>query len=654
MKPQFLIFDYETRSRCKLDDAGAYEYARDPSTEILCAAVTRGDFETVGTDYTLFKYIDDYSPLREWLNDPRTYVVAHNKQFEELITTFVLGGVNPIPHERWICTAATARYHGMPGNLEDLSLALGLQYQKDMIGHKLMLKMSKPKKDGSWHYTAADMDRLAEYCVSDVKAEVQAFKFFKPMPPIERRIWALNQEINMRGIRVDRQMAEGAVKIIAEETIHLDRETHTLTGGRIESTRQLAELQRILFERGTLVEDLRAETVRETLLKPDLDPVARRLLQIRQTISKSSIKKYPAVLDRSGFDGYIRDILMYAGAHTLRDSGMGFQPQNLPRGTVELFACIIDVIRAGDRELLRLLYGDAIEVLSTALRSVLQSDPGKLFYSGDFSTIEVIVLFWLAGHTEGLEAFRTGQKLYEPMGAEIYGVPVEQVIAEYKAGNIIKRQIGKNATLGAGFGMGWEKFIDDVKDKTGIVITPALSKTAINTYRKKHNPVVQFWYAMERAAVGAILERGNVFRAGMVKWYWESPFLICELPGGHKLHYHKPEIEYLPVPWNDDLKPTLFHSGYVKDTRKWGKVKTYGGRLVENAVQSCARHLMKHAELNLHQAGFQISLTVHDEVLAQGYPGREDEFRSIMLQAPEWAGDMPIKVGVWSGERYKK
>lgn len=272
----------------------------------------------------------------------------------------------------------------------------------------------------------------------------------------------------------------------------------------------------------------------------------------------------------------------------------------------------------------------------------------QIFHSADFGQIEVRVLFWLAGHVDGLKAFRDNRPIYEEMAAAIFGKPAQSI----KDGSI-ERQLGKSATLGCGFAMGHKKFRQDVKDKVGLAISEALAKQAVSAYRSLHYPVPIFWKAMERAAIRAV--RGESVKVGLVTWEMECDFLTVILPSGRRLYYYEAKVEMEPSKFNDDeMVPVLYHGGVNQKTRKWGPEKTYGGKLVENVVQATARDLMRDAMFRVRDAGYTLRLTVHDELLATSEGKSQSEFEKLMAMNPPWARGVPIKVSGWEGPRYKK
>jgi DNA polymerase len=357
VKQRYLVIDYETRSEADLKAVGGYEYALHPTTRIMCAAWKLGTLDELeALPEKVWSPIrpSPYGEFKHALLDKSVMLVAHNAFFEQVITRFVLSGIinepylKNIPHERWICTASLARSLALPGNLEGACKALGLAAQKDMDGHKLMMKMAKPRKarkderlidalEGKedrtrWHNKQSDLDRLMHYCKTDVKAEAMLLLKCHPLIPSERKLWELDQRINFRGFRVDRDLVKKSLRLISQEIKSLNIETQELTDGAITSTNQRAALLKYLYvDCGFDILNLQAKTVSDVLASGVGFPDARRLLEIRQAVSKSSTAKYAAFESRSRHDSRCRDNLVFHLAGTGRWGGAGVQPQNLPR-----------------------------------------------------------------------------------------------------------------------------------------------------------------------------------------------------------------------------------------------------------------------------------------------------------------------------------
>jgi Mesyanzhinovviridae DNA polymerase I len=668
LNQRYLILDYETRSEADLKKVGAWEYSKHPSTEILCAAWRIGTREELKN-----ALIQSWAPTRNpsglvsllhSLVNPEINLVAHNALFEQVITRNVLRKYSPIsiqinkitpnniPSERWICTAAMASAMALPRSLEGACQALNLPVQKDMEGRRLILKMCKPRKatkknSAKWHESEEDLRRIIEYCKTDVEAETELFLAVPQLNPTERKIWVLDQKINLRGFQVDRKLINATLQMIEEETKKLNKETEAMSFGTLGSTTQRNEVLKWLEAEKVFLPDLRAKTVKDALKTGLADGDAKRMLQIRQAVSKTSTAKYTAFEMRSRTDSRVRDILVYHAATTGRWGGAGVQPQNFPRGNIKNTTQAAEILREGDLELIRLLYGDPMSAFSSCLRSVIKAPEGREFFCADYNAIEARVLFWVAKHAAGLKAFRDNRDLYREMAAVIHDKEQDEI-------NDLERFVGKGVILGCGYGMGWKKFVQTCASQ-GQIVQDEIAQKAISLYRKVHHPVPTLWSNLEKAAIAAVLNRGKKYTINRTSWWVEGKFLFCELPSKRRLSYYGPEVRYVPTPW-DEKRPVLYHWSVNSVTRKWELGKTWGGVLTENVVQAIARDLMAEAMLRIEDSGYQISLSVHDELLAEREKekGSVEEFEKLMAILPAWAEGCPVKVKGWVGPRYRK
>lgn len=676
----YCVFDYETRSRANLRKVGSYEYARHPSTRILCSS------HHIGTRAELKSLLERKEQPREWspflpeeypcldelisaLVDPNIILVAQNAFFEQVITRFVLPryvkdqdwkvlirALQTIPPERFLCTAALLSSLALPRKLEGGAKALGLPFEKDMAGHKLMLKYCKPRKPTKknpalYHSNADDLRRLIEYCSKDTLAEIAIFLDLPPLIPQERKVWELDQKINWRGFKVDRELVATVLKMIEEETTHLNRETSEITMGELASTMQRDGLLDWLEADGVFLPNLQAKTVNDAILSGLVTGDKRRILEIRQAISKTSTAKYQGFIRRTESDGCLHDNLVYHTASTGRWGGAGIQPQNFPRGIQGLNAWYgAEILREGDLDLVRLLFGDPMSAFASCLRAMIVARDGKEFHCADYVGIELHVLFWVAKHEAGLEALRKRLDLYVDMATDIYDKPAADISKESR-----ERFVGKESVLGCGYQMGGETFYKNCLKK-GADIGKETAELAVKKYRQKHYPVVRTWYNIEKAAIAAVKNPGKKFTVNRSSWYVKGKFLRCELPSGRCLSYYGPKLEYVRNRWTKELEPKLFHWGVNSLTKKWVYGPTYGGKLTENVVQAIARDLMAEAMLRIDRAGFDIVLSVHDELLAEASIGEKDleEFKTLMAELPHWAEGLPVRVEGWKGPRYKK
>lgn len=650
-----VVVDYECRSEADLNALGAVEYAKHPSTEIICAGYKINDKPA--------KIWKPGEPPNEllWALVSGT-VVAHNAGFENAITKYVLNRLHIIKVKpRWRCTAAKAAALALPRDLERASGVMQLAVQKDMEGNRLIKKYMKPRrkwKEWKENFDKGDafdweepekyfndpeeLSRIYKYCLTDVETEYLLDKALPHLPPNEEQIWVLNQEMNLRGIQIDIETVKLILNLINHQTKNLNEELQRLTDGAVKTANQRDKFLSWIEEQGDYLSNLQEGSVKAALEAKTLKPNVQRALEIRQSLSKASTKKYQAMITRAGSDGRVRDIGMYHGDHTGRESGTGIQVKNLPKGKIKNTDQAIEVIQTGDLEYIEMLYGDAFEVFSSCLRGMITATPGSMIYDADYNAIECRILNWLAGETEVLNDFKNGVDLYVKMANRI---------------GSDNRQLGKTIELASGFQMGAAKLHQTCIDwgvNGGKGITEDEAEKAIQAYRKSHPNVVKFWGAMERAAIYAVRNPDKVVRTrhGINFGMWKK-FLWCELPGGKRLYYFGPEVRQEPTPWGE-FRPKLYHWHIENTTKQWVCSATYGGKICENIVQATARNLMFDAALRLKSKGYNLMMTIHDEIVAESKAGSVEEYENILMQKPAWAKGLPIAVKGWTKFRFRK
>jgi DNA polymerase len=343
-------------------------------------------------------------------------IEAHNVFFERSLWQNVLMpryGFPSIPDSKWRCSAALASSYALPRALDKVGDSLELSIQKDATGKLNMLQMCKPRPARSkedpkgvyWHEDHKRMITLLEYCVVDVLAEREISNKLPPLTPSELEIWQLDQKINMRGIPLDKETINSAIEVSKNYTVFLEKEMDRLTKGRLTNIRQTAKLQLFLEEHGVLVDNVQKATIVEVLQRDNLPDIVRDILTIRQSLGQTSTAKYIKMKNIVGGDEVARDQFMYHGASTGRWAAKGFQPQNLPRGTIEATEEMFEDLRAGSWRVLEHKYGSVIDVLVSCIRGMIKAPSGNKFLVSDFSNIEGRVLAWIAGETWKVQAF---------------------------------------------------------------------------------------------------------------------------------------------------------------------------------------------------------------------------------------------------------
>lgn len=635
--------DFETRSKANIKKVGAFKYAHDPSTRILCLAYK------IDNQKTKLWIPGDPDPddLIEAL--PEHHIEAHNSLFERLIWKAILEPQHHIkaPSVRqWTCSAAKAAALALPRSLDGVSQALDLIHKKDMAGHRIMLKMSKPRKPSKhnkaiWFDDPEDYKKLYSYCMQDVKTEKAVSNQLRPLTPIESKIWRIDQNINTRGVACDIESVKNAIFLLKQkEQVELSR-LKRITKGKIDSPKQVDKMAQFCN-----LPNMQKDTV-DNALKKKLPKKIRKVLKIRQSLSRSSVAKFQAMVDRCCDDNRIRDLLLYHGATTGRWTGTGIQIQNFPRGYLKPHEVleVIELIRKRDYELIEILYGDLTKVLSSCLRSMLVAPEGKIFYSADYNAIEARVLLWLVNDQKGLNLFRTDQDIYKDLAVTIYDSKLDHITKE-------QREVGKRGILGLGFGMAEHKFQFTLMKMYRIHIDIKLANKVKTLYRKKYWRIKEFWNDVNDAAMECI-ETKEAVKCGRVKFYIEDDFLFCKLPSGRDLAYYKPQLKYIKKKWGTQLSITFM--GF-DEKHKWTRIDTYGGKLTENIVQGLARDIMSNGMINVEKADYPIVLSVHDELVSETdeNKGSVEEYENQMCMLPKWAKGLPIKADGWKGNRYRK
>lgn len=601
---------------------------------------------------------------------------AHNCQFEKAVFKYILDKIGvPMP-KYWLDTMAVCAYRSIPLGLDKAGEVLNLDIVKDKRGKYLISRLSSPRKplkadkdlfelmglsEGEWPTLYVEDDELhqefKDYCIRDVDTEEELSRVLGDLPIQEYKIWLLDQEINERGLTVDVESVKAAKRLADQVSQQLTLELIDVTNGVVRSGNQNAVMLEWLQERGYGYDDLRKDTVEKSLDDETLDPEVRRVLELRQQLSKASTKKLDKFIQCVNSDGKIRGLLQYHGAGTGRWAGRLVQPQNMPRGTIDADN-VFEVLHMPDaKEVIEMVLGDPLEAISSSLRGMLTASEGNDLYVADFSAIEARVLAWLAGEEKMLEVFYaydagTGPDVYCSMAAEIYNKPVN------KKDNPKERQLGKIGVLGCGYQMGPGALQAQAEASYKVILDEDTAKLIVNTYRTTYSKVTSFWYDTEDAAIKAV-ELGVPVQAGKVVWetvtdtagYW----LTATLPNGKRLWYLEPKIDW--IDFFGKRKKSLSYAG--KDNKKggsWGRVRTYGGMLVENVTQAFARELMADAMFRTEAEGFASVLSVHDEIVSDGPKGMDMKLfeRTMAGPNPDWAKGCPVEVEGMVTRRYRK
>lgn len=669
-----LFLDFETRSLVDLPVRGLDNYAKDPSTEVLMLGWAINE----QLPQLWFPHLGPMpEQLAVLLPRPEVIKIAWNAEFERVIFKLILG--LDIPIEQWLDPSTMAKYASIAGSLEFVGKVLGLgeDKAKAVFGKKLMKRFSYPKKDGTfndWNSHPNEWIQYGEYCCQDIVAEreiLQLLKAFR-LPALERRIWLLDQEINDRGIPVDRVFVAGAQKIVAEERAALMAELLDLTG--LENPNSNPQLLGWLKTQAYPYGSLGKKWVEKALLEP-MSQAGTRGLELRQALAKSSTKKLDVLDVSTSADGWLRRQYVYGGAaRTLRWSGRNFQPHNLPRGTVKkkFYHAAVEAVRSGNVASVR-SFGNPLEVVSSCLRGGLRAPEGKRFVVCDLSAIENIMLGWLSNCRDILSVFERKLDPYLDFGVRFYKRSYEDLAAEYDDGdgNTLPRQNAKPAVLGCGYGLGGGKLAtnkhgDEIKTglwgyaaNMGIELEQDFCHEAVKVFRDSYPEVTQLWKKYEAAALAAI-RTGEQQKVGPIVFGAVKPcrLLYIVLPSGRRLHYIRPKIEVTKTSDETFDGREWVNISYENQVKKsWMRVRTYGGKLCENIDQAVSRDILAHGMLRAKEMGFDICGTTHDEVITlvdhNSHLGLT-QLHAAMTERPNWAPDLPLAAAGFEDAIYRK
>jgi DNA polymerase len=665
-----LSIDIETYSDVDIKRAGLYKYVQSPAFEVLLFAYSL-DGEPVQV-VDLAQGEDIPSTIRSILQYPNVIKHAYNAAFEwYCLSKYLHYDAKQMMNwlRQWRCTMLHGLYCGYTAGLAATGEAIGLPQDKRKMGvggsliRTFCIPCKPTKSNGNRTRTLPRHEpekwRLfKEYCAQDVVTEMEIERRLMPfpVPENEEQLWRLDQRINANGVGVDETLINSALQMDAESTQLLASEAIAISGlSNPKSVQQLtAWLEEELDEE---VPDLRKETVKD-LLKTELESdAARRVLEIRQELSKTSTKKYKALNDAKCHDNRVRGLLQFYGANrTGRWAGRYVQPQNLPQNHLPALDLAHDLAESGNGNALRLLYGGLPDTLSQLIRTAFIPQTG-VFLVADFSAIEARVIAWLAGEDWVNQVFATHGKIYEAAASQMFSVPIDLI----KKGNpeYALRQKGKVATLALGYQGGPGALINMGALKQGL--TEEELPDIVQRWRRANKRIVDLWYSVENAALTAMRTgqptgaRGIIFaREGDATT--KQDFLTIQLPSGRKLFYARPFLA--PNQWGND---SLHYYGMDQQTKKWSTVDTYGGKLVENIVQATARDCLAEAMQRLDAGGWQIVMHIHDEVVIEYPHGREMAERyalesvcRTMGEPIPWAPGLLLRADGFISEFYKK
>ena len=634
--PRIMGIDIETYSSAPLPKCGVYRYCDSPDFEILLLSYAYDDGPVITIDLASGERLP--ADVLAALESPEIIKTAYNAAFERVCLSKHLG--HWLDPRQWRCTAVMAAYLTMPARLADAAVALNLTEKKMEEGKDLIRYFSIPckptKTNGGRTRNLPEHapDKWATYKAynaQDVETERAVRKALEayPLPEYEWELYALDQHINDRGVRIDKLLVKNAIAVDEVFSAQAFRRAQELTG--LENPGSVSQLKVWLADQDMPMESMAKKLVQEKA--KNADGIVGELLNLRLELSKTSVKKYEAMARTVCRDGRVHGLLQFGGAsRTFRWAGRLVQAQNLPQNHLPDLSLARDIVRRGDEEQLELLFGSVPNTLSELIRTAFIPKEGCRFIVADFSAIEARVLAWLAGEEWVLEEFRGKGKIYEATASRMFHVPAETIVKGHP--NYEYRQKGKQAVLSCGYGGG----VGALKNM-GAKMPEEEMQPLVDAWRAANPRIVSFWRILDDAAFEVIQEH-NSARVGKVMLFWLNEKLFIQLPGGRRLCYLSPRFVQNRF-GNNGI-------GYLAPAANGQLVvqETFGGKLAENITQSIARDLLAHAMMNLEKAGYPIVFHVHDEAVMEVPLGQGsvEEACEVMAQQPDWAEDLPLRA----------
>jgi DNA polymerase len=665
-----LRIDLETYSDVDLKKCGVHKYVESNNFEVMLFAYAFGDSDVNVIDLAAGEQIPQHVERSLW--DPSVTKAAYNAAFEMACLTKHFK--KQMDETQWRCTSVHALYLGLPGSLGDVGkvLGLGADKQKMTAGWSLIKYFCVPckptlKNGGRTrnlrHHDPDKWQLFKEYCVRDVDSEREiAVKIARfPVPDKEWKLWHLDQRMMNKGVMVDRELVNAAIECDNIFKERLTKEAIALTGLDNPNSRdQLLKWLQTEEEDDTII-DLTKKSVPKVLESTDSATV-RRVLELRQELSKTSVSKYHAMARAMcDTDDAVKGLTQFYGANrTGRWAGRLVQVQNLPQNKLRDIDLARNLLKARDYETLGMLFGNVPDTLSQLIRTAFVAREGCRYIIVDFSAIEARVIAWMAGCQWRLDVFATHGKIYEASAEQMFNLP---------AGSVTKkspyRQKGKISELALGYqgGAGALKTMGALE----MGLTEDELEPIKNAWRGANPEIVQFWYACERAAKEAVLGKKGVNlriagKKAVLRFAYESGFLTIALPSGRKLFYVKPRIEAedlvrtntAGVKYVAARAGTITYEGQDQKTKQWARLTTYGGKLVENITQAVARDCLAESMLALDDAGYTQLATVHDEIIMEMPDRTLKGAEEIMGNAIAWAPGLPLRGDGFETKYYMK
>lgn len=651
---QELGIDIETYSSNDLPSCGVYKYVEAEDFTILLFAYSVDGGPVTCCDFAQGEELPE--EILAALRDPKVVKTAFNAAFERICISKYYGWPLMDPAQ-WRCTMVRAARMGLPLSLGQCGEVLKLADGKMKEGAALIRYFSCPtrKKDGTIvrHLPSDAPDRwevFVKYNIRDVEVEQAILKIVRRLEPadFDEELYTVDQLINDRGVMIDRQLVDNAARFDEEYKQHLLAEAQELSGmDNPNSPSQIKEyLQKVT---GQVFQSLNKKSLDDIEDSLKYWPKARKVLALRREMGKTSNKKYCAMQQCVCSDGRIHGLLQFCGAaRTGRWAGRLVQVQNLPQNHLQDLDYARNLVKAGDLEDFELNYGNPTQVLSELIRTAFIAKPGCTFHVCDFSAIEARVIAWLAGETWVLDVFRKGGDIYCATASQMFGVPVEK-----HGANAELRQKGKIAVLALGYGGGVSAL--EAMGGSRMGLSQQEEKDIMLRWREANPKIVKLWKVIELAAIRAIQtgETITINRGIEVGRHWGC--LTIKLPSGRTICYPRASIG---VERNDGWRgdhPIIEYEGLNQITKKWEKIRTYGGKLTENVVQSIARDILGIVILRAYRESLNIVFHIHDEIIVEAEAGQTlKDVETLFSEPISWCTDLPLKGAGYSTPYYLK
>ena len=646
-----LGIDIETYSSRDLGKCGVYKYVEAPDFAILLFAYSVDGGEVACVDLAQGEELP--AEIRAALTDPAVTKTAWNAAFERICLSKYLGIDKPLDPAQWKCTMVRAARMGLPLALGQCAEVLRLAEGKMTEGKALIRFFSVPGRNGVRHMPEAAPDRwdtFKQYCIRDVEVEQALLTKVRRLEPaaFDEELYIADQEINDRGVLIDRELVDNAARFDSEYKAELLKEAQQISG--MENPNSAAQIKEYLKRTtGRYFDSIGKKTIDEIEESLTYWPKARRVIALRREMSKTSNKKYEAMQACVCSDGRIHGLLQFCGAaRTGRWAGRLVQVQNLPQNHLPDLDFARSMVKAGDLEDFELNYADVTQVLSELIRTAFIASPGHILHVCDFSAIEARVIAWIAGENWVLDIFRQGGDIYCATASQMFGVPVEK-----HGKNSHLRQKGKISVLALGYGGGIAALEAMGGSKLGL--TEYEERETVKLWREANPRIVRFWSIIEKAAITAIKTGKTVTinRGITVGYRWGM--LLITLPSGRIICYPRARIsmEY-DDGWRGDHE-VIEYEGLNQTTKKWEVLRTYGGKLTENIVQATARDILGAVMLRARRENLPVVFHVHDEIIVDAPADRPlTDVEALFSEPIEWCRGLPLKGAGYSTPYYLK